>query len=71
MDESFAGSINTMHIIGNQGNVKCKDCEKTFTQSGTLNRHVKAVHEGVRYQCLKCEYSAAHKQSLKQHSVKY
>ena len=71
IDESFEDSRKGMDTTGNQSKVKCKHCDKTFTQSGTLNRHVKVLHEGVRYQCSKCEYAATSQQSLKQHSVKF
>ena len=52
-------------------NIQCKHCYKTFTQSGTLNRHVRALHEGVRLQCVQCEYSSTYQYILKQHVEKF
>jgi len=48
-------------------NFKCYHCEKSFSQSGTLNRHIKSVHEGIRYQCDYCEYAGTTTTCLKRH----
>ena len=36
-------------------NLSCKECEKTYNHSGTLHRHKKTVHGGVRYCCEHCQ----------------
>ena len=41
-------------IRDNGGTFRCPECEKEFCQSGTLNRHVKAVHGGIKYKCKQC-----------------
>ena len=47
---------------------KCKQCEKTFTDSGNLKRHVKAVHEGTKdYKCDYCGKSFSEPGKLKRH----
>ena len=46
---------------------KCYHCEKSFSQSGTLNRHIKSVHEGIRYQCDYCDYAGTTTTCLKRH----
>lgn len=48
-------------------NFKCYHCEKSFSQSGTLNRHIKSVHEGIRYQCDFCDYAGTTTTCLKRH----
>jgi len=48
-------------------NFKCYHCDKSFSQSGTLNRHIKSVHEGIRYQCDYCEYAGTTTTCLKRH----
>ena len=33
-------------------NYKCNSCQKSFSHSGDLNRHIKIIHEGQRnYKC--------------------
>ena len=27
----------------------CKICDKTFSSKGNLNKHIKTVHEGLKY----------------------
>ena len=62
---------NNIDVATAYEKMKCKHCNKTFTQSGTLNRHVKVVHEGVRYQCFQCEYAATSQYILRQHITKF
>eukprot|EP00092_Neocalanus_flemingeri_P036371 GFUD01039597.1.p1 GENE.GFUD01039597.1~~GFUD01039597.1.p1 ORF type:complete len:167 (+),score=34.27 GFUD01039597.1:236-736(+) len=50
---------------------KCEKCNKMFTTKGALKRHDQGDHEGLRYSCDKCEYTAAQAQSLKFHKINY
>ena len=58
------------NLSDGEAKYQCRHCDKSFTQPGTLNRHVKVIHAGVRYQCSKCEYEATYQQALKKHSAK-
>ena len=33
----------------------CQQCDYKATQQSDLNRHVKAIHDGVRNPCQQCE----------------
>ena len=48
-------------------NYSCADCEKTFTQPGTLNRHKKTVHGGARYISEFCQREFSQSGSLATH----
>ena len=50
---------------------KCDQCSKMFTTKGALDRHIKGLHEGLRYSCDKWEYNAAQAQSLKFQKINY
>ena len=39
--------MSSMEYEG-QRNYKCDSCEKSFTQSGSLKRHIKTIHEGQK-----------------------
>jgi len=69
-DENFDNTKRTVTSATEQQKIQCKHCDKSFTQSGTLNRHVKTLHDGVRYRCTSCGYSSTSPQYLKQHSAK-
>ena len=49
----------------------CKLCNKSYTQSHSLNSHVRIVHEGrkaeKRYKCLSCSDAFTQSHSLKSH----
>ena len=49
------------------GHLFCNEWEKTFTQPGTLNRHKKTVHGGVRYSCEQCEKEFSQSGDLSKH----
>ena len=36
-------------------------------KKGSLNRHIQAVHEGIKHLCPYCDYQATTKDSLKKH----
>ena len=45
----------------------CDKCEYTATQVGSLLRHIKSKHEGLRYPCDKCEFVATAVDPLMKH----
>ena len=45
----------------------CGKCEYQATTKGSVDRHRKSVHEGIRYPCRQCEYQAATKGNLERH----
>ena len=50
---------------------KCCFCDKTFSQSNNVNRHVSLVHEKQKsYKCETCEKSFSTNQNLKVHNVR-
>ena len=45
----------------------CGNCEKDFSSTNELKRHIEADHEGVRYPCNQCDYQAKEKGKLLRH----
>ena len=48
-------------------NVKCTKCDKTFSFFQDMKKHVKAVHEGVKYNCDQCDFQSGYKNMLRNH----
>ncbi len=48
----------------------CVLCEKTYSSSGVLNRHVKSIHGGETHVCWMCPKSYNRKDSLYSHQFK-
>eukprot|EP00092_Neocalanus_flemingeri_P035855 GFUD01039037.1.p1 GENE.GFUD01039037.1~~GFUD01039037.1.p1 ORF type:complete len:274 (+),score=63.64 GFUD01039037.1:44-865(+) len=67
IQEKENNSSNNSNMIVTNEKIKCTQCDKTFSQSGTRNRHMKVIHSGVRYQCDQCEYDATYPYTLKKH----
>ena len=42
-------------------------CDKQFTELGSMKKHIQSVHEGVMFLCDKCYYQASEKGLLKKH----
>ena len=42
-------------------------CDKLFYDSSTARKHIRSVHEGVKYACNQCDYQATQQCSLKRH----
>ena len=42
----------------------CEQCDYKATQKGYLLKHVKAIHEGVKFPCEQCDYKAIRKENL-------
>ncbi len=40
---------------------QCEQCDRIFTESGSLRRHVLSIHEEIRYPCDECDYKVQNK----------
>ena len=49
---------------------KCEECKKEFGNAEKLKRHIKNVHEGIRYQCVSCDKSFTNSRNLARHPKK-
>ena len=58
---------NDIMKTGQIDKLSCEQCEKTFTQPGTLNRHKKTVQGGIRYSCDQCQRKFSQSGKLSQH----
>ena len=36
----------------------CEQCEYMATRKESLDQHKRSVHEGMKYQCVKCKHQA-------------
>ena len=60
---------NTESVHETKKIFKCLICDNTFTQSGSLNRHIKTVHVGKKqFSCEKCDSEFIRKHDLKLHT---
>ena len=50
-----------------EGKFSCNKCESQFTRLGSLQQHVKSIHDGIKYPCGQCEYQATEKSALNKH----
>ena len=46
---------------------KCNQCEKSFKWVQDLEKHIKAVHQGMKKKCSLCEFQTNYNQNLKGH----
>jgi len=46
---------------------KCSICDVSFTQIGSMNKHIKCVHEGQKFNCSICNASFTRGGNLKKH----
>ena len=49
------------------GQYQCDKCERKFSYSSHLHRHIKSIHEGVRLACKNCHLTFTQKESLRRH----
>ncbi len=59
--------IKREHEESIQKEFKCPFCEKTYIYKCDLTKHVKSIHEGLRFTCSKCDKEYRHRGSLKDH----
>ena len=46
----------------------CELCDKLFSQQGSLNRHIKAVHDQIKdIRCIQCNFTCSQQSDLKTH----
>lgn len=45
----------------------CNFCSKSFGYAASLYRHIKSIHEQIRFNCFKCKATFTQKSSLKIH----
>ena len=45
----------------------CQKCDKYYTDNSSLYRHTKAVHDGVIFSCIHCNYKVSYLTGLKKH----
>ena len=50
-----------------EGKFSCNKCDSQFTRLGSLQQHVKSIHDGIKYPCGQCEYQATEKSALNKH----
>ena len=58
---------STKVVTVNSDKYYCVDCDKKYADNAGIYRHKKAVHEGVNYSCIHCDYMASRKEHLKHH----
>ena len=46
---------------------ECEQCNQTYHDRSTLNRHIQSVHQGVKYACDQCDYQARYQSGLIEH----
>ena len=76
-DDYHTETSNTPIIRNKVGNKKfkrtedlqylCDQCDKQFTQQGSLSRHIHSAHESVKYACNQCDYQATRQDHLTIH----
>ena len=49
---------------------KCKECDYVCYRDDYLKKHIRSIHENVRFPCDQCEYQATRKQYLESHIMK-
>ena len=75
---SHAHSVSTKQLIKDTSRdtlnqsmkvkkISCPHCEYKSTEKGSLQRHIKSVHEGKKFPCPQCEYKATVKGDLQRH----
>ena len=45
----------------------CDQCDKQYTQTHNLKKHIRTVHEEVRFKCSECGKQASQRTDLKKH----
>ena len=59
------------HRISKHGTgYKCSKCDQVFSSRGSLTNHGRAIHEGLRFHCNECDFTATQNHTLKSHKMK-
>jgi len=58
---------HTATAMTKQNSAFCDQCNKEFYDRSTLSKHVRSVHEGVKYPCVQCNHKATTSSHLLQH----
>jgi len=66
-------SIGEKSAVGEKSanNYFCKSCDKTFKNTSTFKVHMRNFHEGVTFDCPRCNLKFHQKSGLKTHATKY
>ena len=57
--------IKSKEICGT--NIQCPQCDKFFSNNSNLHKHIRTVHEGVKYACNECDFQATQQGHLRTH----
>ena len=58
-------------VVDEEGKFKCYDCDKSFTDISSLNRHISVKHKrSEEFQCNLCKNKFSFKFTLKKHMKK-
>ena len=56
IDESASGQHKTQSGVVTKGyKYECQQCNKAFTKTSNLTRHIQSIHEGMKYACNQCD----------------
>ena len=58
----------TSHLRSHKRSDPCEFCGKNFTQQASLRKHIRNIHENIRYSCKICTYQAKDKNALRIHT---
>ena len=67
MRSAHENNKGVQHSQNENVRYNCEKCGKSFSENGTLNKHIKSIHEDVQYNCEKCDKSFSDKSNLKRH----
>ena len=54
-------------ISEDDGRYYCDMCDYTSALRGSVSRHIRSVHQGLRFPCDMCDYQATRSHHLKRH----
>lgn len=58
---------STITISEDDGRYYCDMCDYSSALRGSVSRHIRSVHQGLRFPCDQCEYQATRSHHLKRH----